>query len=81
MSGKELYNKTFDEVNISDYTKTKLMLMYGKDFSVVQSEHIVYRIVKAAIVFLGLLFANGTLFSVYAIQQKGKSKELLHKGA
>lgn len=64
MSGRDIYKKTFDEVNISDYTLTKLMLLNGDIVSTNNHEHIVYRILKTAVAFIGVLFASGTLFSV-----------------
>jgi hypothetical protein len=64
MSCKNIYQKTFDEVNISNEMMAKLMLLNCNDNEEQQHEHLLYYFFKTAVALLGVLFASGTLFSV-----------------
>lgn len=64
MTGKKFYKSTFDEIQISDYMLTKLMVMSSTDCVYEQNHGIIYLIVKAIAAFVGILAASGTLFTV-----------------
>ena len=64
MTGKEFYKSTFDEVKVSDYMLTRLMVMDGENLVYEKSYGFLYHIAKAIVAFVGVLAASGTLFSV-----------------
>lgn len=64
MTGKEFYKSTFDEVKVSDYMLTRLMLMNSENPAYGKNYEFLYHIVKAMIAFVGVLAASGTIFSV-----------------
>ncbi len=64
MTGKEFYKSTFDEVQVSDYMMTKLMVMSNGNPVYEKNYGFLYHIAKAIVAFVGVLAASGTLFSV-----------------
>ncbi|MCR5703761.1 MAG: hypothetical protein K6G85_03990 [Eubacterium sp.] len=67
MSGKELYQKTFDEINLSDRALAKLMLLNAGVVPARKSEFLLYRVFKAFVGFVGFLIASGTIFRIPTI--------------
>lgn len=64
MTGKEFYKSTFDEVQVSQYMLTKLMVMSGENLVYEKKYGIVYRVAKVIIAFGSVFAASGAFFSV-----------------
>ena len=67
MNGKQLYQKTFDEINLSDHAMAKLMLLNADVTVSRRTDFFFYRMLKAIVGFIGFLIASGTIFRIPTI--------------
>lgn len=64
MTGKDFYKDTFNEIQVSDYMITKLMLLNGSSLNDMKRRGVLYHVAAAIITFVCTLLASGTLFTV-----------------